>query len=118
MLLYGSGYLAEMFSPCCWQWLLVCGGTIVVIGQSFWIKGSRDSSLTVFAIVSCFQPMAGMILIYWILAEVPTIQQAIDSIILRSGLLLSQVKSDRQSENSMSPELHAEDREAGGFRGL
>jgi drug/metabolite transporter (DMT)-like permease len=118
ILLYGTGHFAEMFSPFLWQWMLVYGGIIVVVGQSLWIKGSRESSLTVSTIVSCFHPIAGILFAYWVLAEVPTIQQVIGSIILLSGLLLSQVKSDRQPESLMSPELHAGDREGGGFSGL
>jgi drug/metabolite transporter (DMT)-like permease len=118
MLLYGSGHFAEMFSPFLWQWMLVYGGIIVVVGQSLWIKGSRDSSLTVSTIVSCFHPIAGMLFAYWILAEVPTIQQVIGSIILLSGLFLSQVKSDRQPEIPEPSELRPGDRDGGGFSGL
>jgi drug/metabolite transporter (DMT)-like permease len=118
ILLYGSGHFAEMFSPFLWQWMLVYGGMIVVVGQSLWIKGSRDSSLTVSTIVSCFHPIAGMLFAYWILAEVPTIQQVIGSIILLSGLLLSQVKSDRQQEITGPSELRPGDRDGGGFSGL
>jgi drug/metabolite transporter (DMT)-like permease len=116
--LYGSGHFAEMFSPFLWQWMLVYGGMIVVVGQSLWIKGSRDSSLTVSTIVSCFHPIAGMLFAYWILAEVPTIQQVIGSVILLSGLLLSQVKSDRQQEVPEPSELRPGNQDGGGFSGL
>lgn len=116
--LYGSGHFAEIFSPFLWQWMLVYGGIIVVVGQSLWIKGLRESSLTVSTIVSCFHPIAGIFFAYWILAEVPTMQQAIGSTILVAGLLLSQIKSDRQKEILESSELHSEDRDRGGFSGL
>jgi drug/metabolite transporter (DMT)-like permease len=118
ILLYGSGHFAEMFAPFLWQWMLVYGGMIVVVGQSLWIKGSRDSSLTVSTIVSCFHPIAGMLFAYWILAEVPTMQQVIGSVILLSGLLLSQVKSDRQQEIPEPSELRTGSRDGGGFSGL
>jgi drug/metabolite transporter (DMT)-like permease len=116
--LYGSGHFAEMFSPFLWQWMLVYGGMIVVVGQSLWIKGSRESSLTVSTIVSCFHPIAGMLFAYWILAEVPTIQQTIGSVILLSGLFLSQIKSDRQLEIIEPPELRPGNQDGGGFKGL
>lgn len=116
--LYGSGHFAEMFSPFLWQWMLVYGGIIVVVGQSLWLKGSRESSLTVSTIVSCFHPIAGIFFSYWILAEVPTMQQAIGSTILVSGLLLSQVKSDRQKEILASSELPHVNQDKGGFSGL
>jgi drug/metabolite transporter (DMT)-like permease len=118
IILYGSGHFAEMFSPFLWQWMLVYGGMIVVVGQSLWIKGSRESSLTAATIVSCFHPIAGMLFAYWILAEVPMIQQVIGSVILLFGLLLSQVKSDRQQEIPQLPEQHPGDRDGGGFSGF
>jgi drug/metabolite transporter (DMT)-like permease len=118
ILLYGTGHFAEMFSPFLWQWMLVYGGMIVVVGQSLWIKGSRDSSLTVSTIVSCFHPIAGMLFAYWILAEVPTIQQVIGSMILLSGLLLSQVKRDRQPAIPSPSELRPGNQDGGGFSGL
>jgi drug/metabolite transporter (DMT)-like permease len=118
ILLYGTGHFAEMFSPFLWQWMLVYGGIIVVIGQSLWIKGSRESPLTLSTIVSCFHPIAGMLFAYWILAEVLTIQQVIGSVILLSGLLLSQVKSNLQPEIPSPPELRPGDRDGGGFSGL
>ncbi len=116
--LYGSGHFAEMFSPFLWQWMLVYGSIIVVVGQSLWIKGSRESSLTVSTIVSCFHPIAGILFAYWILAEVPTMKQVIGSIILVLGLLLSQVKSDRQQDISEPSKLQPENQDGGGFSGL
>jgi drug/metabolite transporter (DMT)-like permease len=118
IILYGTGHFAEMFSPFLWQWMLVYGGMIVVVGQSLWIKGSRESSLTVATIASCFHPIAGMLFAYWILAELPTMLQIIGSMILLAGLLLSQIKSDRQPEIFQAPELRPGDRDGGGFSGF
>jgi drug/metabolite transporter (DMT)-like permease len=98
--------------------MLVYGGIIVVVGQSLWIKGLRESSLTVSTIVSCFHPIAGIFFAYWILAEVPTMQQAIGSTILVSGLLLSQIKSDRQKDITAPSELRPKNQDGGGFSGL
>jgi drug/metabolite transporter (DMT)-like permease len=117
--LYGSGHFDGIFSPFLWQWMLVYGGIIVVVGQSLWIEGLRKSSLAMSTIVSCFHPIAGMLFAYWILAAVPTIQQAIGSIILILGLLLSQVKNDRQKDMPLSPsELRPGNQSGGGFSGL
>ncbi len=116
--LYGSGHFAEIFSPFLWQWMLVYGGIIVVVGQSLWIKGSRESSLTVATIISCFHPIAGIFFSYWILAEVPTIQQAIGSGILLLGLLMTQTKSDRQQDISARSQLPDRNQNGGGFNGL
>jgi drug/metabolite transporter (DMT)-like permease len=90
--LYGAGHFMELFSPFLWQWMLAYGTIIVVIGQSFWIKGLKESPIATSAIISCFHPIAGMFFAYWILAEPPTPAQIIGSVILLAGLLFSQVK--------------------------
>jgi drug/metabolite transporter (DMT)-like permease len=92
--LYGTGHFMDLGSPFLWQWMLAYGAVIVVIGQSFWIKGLKESPIATSAIISCFHPIAGMFFAYWILAESPTSAQMIGSIILLVGLLLSQVKSN------------------------
>ncbi len=116
--LYGPEHFAEMFSPFLWQWMLIYGGIIVVVGQSLWIKGLRESSLTVSTIISCFHPIAGMLFAYLILAELPTTLQVIGSIIVLAGLLLSQIKSDRQQEISQPSELYPDRQDGGGFSGF
>jgi drug/metabolite transporter (DMT)-like permease len=80
--------------------MLAYGTIIVVIGQSFWIKGLKESPIATSAIISCFHPIAGMFFAYWILAESPTIAQAVGSVILLIGLLLSQVKSSLKNTNN------------------
>ncbi len=98
--LYGAGHFMELFSPFLWQWMLVYGAVIVVIGQSFWIKGLKELPIAVAAIISCFHPIAGMFFAYWILAESPTTAQIIGSIILLIGLFLSQVRSNLKDVNN------------------
>jgi drug/metabolite transporter (DMT)-like permease len=88
--LYGPGHFGELFSPFLWKWMLVYGGIIIVIGQSFWAKGFRETPVSVSAIVSCFSPVAGMVFSYWILSEVPSFGQISGGAILLLGLLLSQ----------------------------
>ncbi len=118
ILLYGSGHFAEMLSPFLWQWMLVYGGIIVVVGQAFWIKGSRQSPIAVSTIISCFHPIAGMFFAYWILAEIPTMQQIFGSIILLMGLLFSQVTHNRKQEIPESFEMRPEIGGVNGFKGL
>ncbi len=93
-LLYGPGHFGDVFSPFLWQWMAVYGGIIIVIGQSLWAKGFRETPVSVSAIVSCFSPIAGMVFAYWILAELPSFGQLLGSIVLLSGLLISQIKPE------------------------
>jgi drug/metabolite transporter (DMT)-like permease len=89
-LLYGPVHFGELFSPFLWKWMLVYGGVIIVVGQSFWAKGFRETPVSVSAIVSCFSPIAGIVFAYWILSEVPSLGQVIGGAVLLFGLLLSQ----------------------------
>ncbi len=88
-LLYGPQHFGEIFSPFLWKWMLVYGGIIIVIGQTFWARGFRATPVSVSAIVACFNPIAAMVFSYWILAEVPTMAQLFGGGILLLGLLLS-----------------------------
>jgi drug/metabolite transporter (DMT)-like permease len=102
--LYGPSHFGEIFSPFLWKWMLVYGGVIIVIGQSFWAKGFRETPVSVSAIVSCFSPIAGMVFAYWILAESPSLGQLFGSAILLLGLLLStsdawRLKPQRHKQN-------------------
>ncbi len=92
--LFGPSHFGEIFSPFLWKWMVVYGGVIIVIGQSFWAKGFRETPVSVSAIVSCFSPIAGMVFAYWILSEVPSFGQILGALVLLSGLLISQIKHD------------------------
>lgn len=95
IVLYGPGHFGELFSPFLWKWMLIYGGVIIFVGQSFWAKGFRETPVSVSAIVSCFSPVAGMVFAYWILSEVPSLGQIVGGSVLLIGLLLSQMRSDR-----------------------
>jgi len=95
-ILYGPGHFGELFSPFLWKWMLVYGGVIIVIGQSFWAKGFRETPVSVSTIVSCFNPIAGMVFAYWILNESPSMGQLVGGGVLLIGLLLSNVQGDRK----------------------
>jgi drug/metabolite transporter (DMT)-like permease len=104
---YGPEHFGEIFSPFLWKWMLVYGGIIIVIGQSLWIRGFQATPLSVSAIIACFNPVAGMVFAYWILAEVPTMGQLIGGGILLLGLLLSSTanRSKRVTTNGMKPQI-------------
>jgi drug/metabolite transporter (DMT)-like permease len=95
MYFYGSNHFVGLFSPFLWQWMLLYGGIIVVIGQSLWLKGAKESPVSVSAIISCFHPIAAMLFSYWILAELPTVAQVIGSAVILVGLFYSQMSKMR-----------------------
>jgi drug/metabolite transporter (DMT)-like permease len=98
--LYGSDHFGEVLHPYLWQWMLIYGGVIIVVGQSFWLKGLRTVTISLATLVSCFHPIAGMFFSYLILSELPTLYQILGGGVILLGLLLSQKNAPRQSARS------------------
>jgi drug/metabolite transporter (DMT)-like permease len=89
--LYGRDHFAGVLSPFLWEWMLLYGTIIVVVGQSFWNAGLRTSSIAIATIIGSFTPIVGILAAYLILGEgVGTAQYIGGSVILLS-LVLSQV---------------------------
>lgn len=89
--LYGSDHFAGVFSPFLWQWMFLYGGLIVVVGQSFWIKGLKTSTVSMASLVSSFSPIVGILAAYLILSEAPTQAQYIGGSLILVGIFLSQI---------------------------
>jgi drug/metabolite transporter (DMT)-like permease len=124
LLLYGRDHFMGTFSPFLWEWMLVYGAVIVVMGQIFWIKGLRASTVSVASLAASFTPIAGILAAYFILSEVPTQAQYMGGSIILVGIFLSQIgiqaKSSAQlaldGESSTSMEQIVETRI--GFKGF
>ncbi len=97
LVLYGSDHFADAFSPFLWQWMFLYGGLIVVVGQSFWIKGLKTATVSMVSLVSSFSPIAGILAAYLILGEAPTRPQYIGGSLILVGISLSQVGIWRQT---------------------
>lgn len=97
LVLYGSDHFMGAFSPFLWQWMLLYGVIIVVVGQSFWMVGLRTSSVSTASIIGSFAPIAGILAAYFILGEVPTPAQYLGGSIILLGLLLSQIGIQKQT---------------------
>lgn len=95
--LYGRDHFMGVFSPFLWQWMLLYGIVIVVVGQSFWITGLRASSVATASTIGSFTPVVGILAAYLILGEVPTQAQYIGGSVILFGLFLNQVGIGRQT---------------------
>jgi drug/metabolite transporter (DMT)-like permease len=95
--LYGRTHFMGVFSPFLWQWMLLYGVIIVVVGQSFWIAGLRAASVSTASVIGSFAPIAGILAAYLILGEIPTHAQYIGGSIILLGLVLSQVGIHHQA---------------------
>ncbi len=91
LLLYGKHHFSEAFSPFLWKWMLLYGTVIVVVGQSFWIKGLRSTTISTATLASSFTPIVGIAAAYLILGEVPGMAHYIGGSVILLGILLSQL---------------------------
>ncbi|AKG24200.1 DMT family transporter [Calothrix sp. 336/3] len=101
LILYGSDHFMDVFSPFLWQWMLVYGAVIVVLGQSFWIKGLRSSSVSVASLVGSFTPLVGIIAAYLVLGEAPNIAQYIGGSLILIGIFISQIGIRNQGKKNI-----------------
>jgi drug/metabolite transporter (DMT)-like permease len=124
MILYGRDHFMGVFSPFLWQWMLLYGAVIVVVGQSFWLTGLRSSSLSAAALIASFTPIAAILTSYFILGEAPTQAQYIGGSVILLGIFLGQVGIQRKglrnglgsNTNVITTELTVETQM--GFKGI
>ncbi|MBG1265859.1 DMT family transporter [Nostoc sp. WHI] len=124
LVLYGSDHFADALSPFLWQWMFLYGGLIVVVGQSFWIKGLKTSTISMASLVGSFSPIVGILAAYLILGEVPTLPQYIGGSLVLVGLFLSQFGIWRKKNGSVasdkvnSTQLQQQAENGMGFKGI
>ncbi|WP_287456786.1 DMT family transporter [Leptolyngbya sp. UWPOB_LEPTO1] len=119
LVLYGSHHFVEIFSPFLWRWMLIYGVIIVVLGQSFWVRGLRASTVSTASLISSFTPIVGVFAAYWILDEAPTQAQYIGGSVILLGLLLSQIGSLQMAHRRNLAQVEPMEVENGiGFKGL
>jgi drug/metabolite transporter (DMT)-like permease len=102
LILYGRDHFADVLSPFLWQWMFLYGGLIVVLGQSFWIKGLKTCSVSVASLISSFTPIAGILAAYLILGEAPTLAQYVGGSVILIGIFFSQVGILRQMNGKVA----------------
>lgn len=114
LVLYGSDHFMDVFSPFLWQWMLVYAAVIVVLGQSFWLKGLRASTVSTASLAGSFTPIVGILAAYLVLGEVPTFAQYLGGSLILVGILLSQVGVRFQ----ISRKVAAQVEQGMGFKGI
>jgi drug/metabolite transporter (DMT)-like permease len=121
--MYGFDHFMDVLSPFLWQWMLLYGTVIVVIGQSCWNAGVRTSSIATASLIGSFAPIVGILAAYLILGEVPSRAQYIGGMVISIGLVLGRVGIKARTErlksigvNSMETEQEIEAKM--GFKGI
>jgi drug/metabolite transporter (DMT)-like permease len=102
LVLYGKDHFADVLSPFLWQWMFLYGGLIVVLGQSFLIKGLKTSTVSTASLIGSFGPIVGILAAYLILGEAPTLPQYIGGSVILVGIFLSQVGNWRKTSSIAS----------------
>jgi drug/metabolite transporter (DMT)-like permease len=120
--LFGVAHFANVFSPFVWKWIILYGAVIVVGGQLCWFAGLRNSNVSELSLASAFNPIAGILMSYLVLQEVPTVTQGLGGAVILIGIILSQVGISRQSQRTPMQSMQASaviEREMEvGFRGI
>ncbi|MCC5602743.1 DMT family transporter [Nostoc favosum] len=114
LVLYGSDHFMDVFSPFLWQWMLVYAAVIVVVGQSFWLKGLRASTVSTASLASSFTPIVGILAAYLVLGEVPTLAQYIGGSLILVGIFLGQVGVRFQISRKVATQVE----QGMGFKGI
>ena len=117
VLLFEPTHFQDAFSPFLWQWMVGYGLIIVVGGQLAWFQGLKTSQAAEVSLASSFNPIAGILAAFLILAEVPTAAQYIGGAVILLGIALNQwgVMGEADRVKTPSPQ----EVESGmGFRGI
>lgn len=87
--LYGPDHFGNVLSPFLWQWMLIYGAIIVVIGQLCWLVGLKNATSTELNLASLLNPIAAIFMAYLILGEIPSFAQYLGGSFLLVGVILS-----------------------------
>lgn len=121
--LFGIEHFMDAFSPFVWQWMIVYGLVIVVVGQLSWFEGLKRTTASDISLMSSFSPIAGILAAYLLLGDVPTLAQYLGGGVILLGMIINQVGVVQLSESRQVPPSLAFqkrlDADAGtGFKGL
>jgi drug/metabolite transporter (DMT)-like permease len=121
VIVYGFNHFMDIFSPILWQWMLVYGAIIVVLGQVTWLAGLKSASFIQINLASLVTPILAIIFAYLILLEIPTMAQYLGGTLLLLGAILSFIDNLRSSKRGQ-PIIPLNSRQAMdtnvGFRGV
>ncbi|QHU99836.1 DMT family transporter [Synechocystis sp. CACIAM 05] len=105
VILYGFDHFMDVSSPILWQWMLIYGAIIVVVGQVAWLAGLKNASFIQINLASLVTPILAIIFAYLILLETPTNAQYLGGILLLLGAILSFIDNLKTAKNKQASKL-------------
>lgn len=115
--LYGRHHFVDAFSPFLWQWMLVYGGIIVVLGQLCWLAGLKTATVGQITVANAINPLLAIVLAYVILNERLTSAQLWGSGIVLTGVLFSAI-GHWQAHANQTASLATKSRMFTGYQGV
>lgn len=109
--LYGLEHFMDLTSPFLWQWMLVYGGIIIVVGQLTWFTGLKTARSLDVSLATSSAPVAGVLGAFLILGERPLTAQYIGGGVLVLGIAVG-LLGGWAKRAEVSPELPAPPDEA------
>ncbi len=119
--LYGPEHFQDAFAPVLWQWMLVYGCIVVVVGQLCWFKGIGSTSSGAVSVASSFSPVAGVLFAFLLLGEQPGQPQFVGGAIILMGIAVPQIGRvfhQRRQEEAATDQTMLEHEGEVGFKGV
>ncbi len=89
--LFDAEHFQDVFSPFLWQWMLVYGAVIVVVGQISWFRGIATTSPAQISLANSFSPVAGVLFAIALLGETPNLAVVFGGGVIVFGIALAQL---------------------------
>jgi len=106
MSVFGVHHFDDLLSPFLWEWMLVYGALIIVVGQIMWFKGVKKASSADISMATALTPIAGTLFAYLILGEIPNKAQIIGGIVILIGIavsLIGELQAERRKVKHERP---------------
>lgn len=106
MSVFGVHHFDDLLSPFLWQWMLVYGAIIIVVGQITWFKGVKSATSADISMATALTPIAGTLFAYLILGEIPNSAQIIGGVVILIGIgisLFGEIREQRRKAQHERP---------------
>ncbi|MDT0607320.1 DMT family transporter [Croceitalea rosinachiae] len=76
-----------------WQWLVLLAVLTTAIGHTLFLNSFKHFSITTASILSCVQPIFGIVIVAIFLKEIPTMMTVLGGLLILSSVVIESVRS-------------------------